>query len=82
MISSAAIKSCERSRKGFIAIQLWGLPVCSAGVSPVNKFVSRAMQGQQKFGRGRVRFELLAKAQDVIVHGSGGRVILIAPDFV
>src|SRR5438270_12109516 len=47
-----------------------------------HEFVAGAVDGQKEARVGRVRLELLAEAQDVVVDRAGGRIVLVAPDFV
>ena len=40
------------------------------------------MNGEKVAGIGGVRLELLPEAENVIVHGASGGIVLVAPDFV
>src|ERR1700752_2293257 len=82
MISRAAMKSCDRSRNVVMERQAFSLYDCSGSGASRRKFVSGAVHGHQKTRRGRIRLQLLAQAKHVIVDGSGGGIILIAPDLV
>src|SRR6478609_5523728 len=46
------------------------------------KFVAHAVHGAEVYRIGRVLLQLLPQLQNVIVHGAGGGIILIAPDFI
>src|ERR1700733_6105848 len=47
-----------------------------------DKFVACAVNRQQMFGVGGIRFQLLAELQDLVVHGASGRIRAISPHFV
>src|ERR1700746_1957609 len=47
-----------------------------------DEFVSHAMNRAKVHGAGRILFQLLSELENVIVHGTSGRVVLIAPHFI
>ena len=48
----------------------------------VDELIPLAVNGEDVFGGGWIFFQLLAQLQDVIVHGAGRWVNVIAPDLI
>src|SRR5579875_2774912 len=47
-----------------------------------DKFVPRAIDGQQMLRIGWIRLQLLAQLEDLVINGACSRVGVIAPDFI
>lgn len=58
------------------------LATCHSALFLRNKLVTGGMHGPEMHGLGRVTFELLAKAGDMVVNGARGRVAVVAPDLI
>ena len=48
----------------------------------VDELIPFAVNGEDVFGRGRIFLQFLAQFKDVIVHGAGRRVNVIAPNHI
>src|SRR5271170_1399222 len=47
-----------------------------------NELVTHSVHSAEVYRTGRVALQLLAKLQDMVVDGAGGRIILVSPDLV
>src|SRR5436309_182815 len=88
VISSIAIRNRVRSRKRGTKTpaELPAMEFCM-GSKPAHKqsadeLISHSMHCAEVYGTGGILLQLLPKLQDVIIHCSGGRIILVTPDFI
>ncbi len=44
--------------------------------------IAFAIDGEDVLGGGGILFQFLAQLKDVVVHGAGGRITIIAPDLI
>src|SRR5580704_1646209 len=87
-VSPAEITSMERRNLvrilSFIALPhlptLGRLPSQSSKL--LYELVSHSVNGAEMGGVRGIPFQFLPQLQDVIVHGAGGGIVLIAPDFI
>src|ERR1700680_2573288 len=81
-------KTRAQSKSGYECVFRFGLVRIPHGFcgkvqdSLANELITHSVYRAEVYGTGWVLFQFLAKLQDVIVNRTGGRVVLITPDFV
>src|SRR5215467_2209009 len=80
MMSTVAINSGVRS--GMWAMLNRSVSIVRGLRCIENELVAGTVYGQEILRVRRVRLKLLPQAEDMVVHGPAGRIVLVAPDFV
>src|SRR5277367_1161440 len=82
IITIVAIRSCVRNRRRSMKFPTGVLLVRSESQIAGDEFVTGAVHGQKVSRVRGIGFQFLPQAEDVVVDGASGGIVLVAPHFV